>query len=189
MLSGAVCHFDARAFEASGRHLACHRTFENQFVEPRVIARTRPLLAEVGGADGFMRFLGILGLGSILPWFIGDIRSIITFGDSPTRGRNCAAVHLDTVGAHVCDRAVFVETLCQPHGVARRKAKLARRFLLQGRGRERRRRIARQRLCFDVLNSEMPALYRDLRSHRIAFVADGQAVDLVTFPSHEPCDK
>ena len=151
-----------------------------------MIARSGAFLAEIGGTDGFMRFLRVLGFGRVNAWFVRDVGRIIALGDGPARGRNRAVVHLHTIGAHVRDRAVLVEPLREPHRVARRKAEFARRFLLQGRGRKRWRRVSRQRLGFDILNRETTAFDSGLGSHRVALVANGQPVDLVAFPADQP---
>jgi hypothetical protein len=63
----------------------------------------------------------------------------------------------DRVGAHVGDQAdaaladvdAFIELLRDAHGALRRKTELARGFLLQRRGRERRRGIAARCLLVD----------------------------------------
>ena len=69
---------------------------------------------------------------------------------------------LHAVGSHIGDEAdgfaadvdAFVEPLRDAHGVGRRKTKLAARFLLQGRGGERRLRMSLDRLCLDRVDGE-----------------------------------
>ena len=63
--------------------------------------------------------------------------------------------------------------------MAGREAQLARRLLLKSRGRERRRRIARQRPRFHRRDSEAPGFDRGLGGVRRAPVADAEAVDLL----------
>ena len=133
-----------------------------------------------------MRFLRVLRLGLILARLIGNIAPVVAVGDRPPRGADRAAVHLNAVGTHVGDRAVLVEILRNPHRVAGRETELARGFLLQGRGREGRRRIARQRLGFDAVDGEMPRLHIGFGGARIGLVGDRQTLDLVAAPAREP---
>ena len=62
------------------------------------------------------------------------------------------------VGSHVGDKALLVEALGRPHGLGGAEAELATRFLLQGRGDERRRRRAAIGSRFYVTHGEGPAI-------------------------------
>ena len=114
-----------------------------------MIARARCVLAEVGRADRFMGFLGVLGLAGVLARFVGDVARVIAVGDRLARRADRFTRHLHPVGAHVGDRAILVERLGEAHGVAGGEAELTRRLLLNGRGGERRRRVAREGLGLD----------------------------------------
>src|SRR5206468_12713921 len=65
------------------------------------------------------------------------------------------------------------------HGVARRKAELARRFLLQRRSRERRRRVPGKGLRLNRRDGEVARFDHRLGSVRVTTIADRQAVDLL----------
>jgi hypothetical protein len=69
--------------------------------------------------------------------------------------------------------------------VAGRKAELPRRLLLQGRGGEGRRRIAREGLGLDRRDGETAFLDRGAGALGSAFVADGEAVDLAAFEARQ----
>ncbi len=133
-----------------------------------------------------MRFLRIFRFRRVMTRLVGDIACVIAIGDRLTRGRNRAAVHLHAVGAHVSDRAILIQALRDSHGVIGGKAQLARRFLLQGGGGEGRRRIAGGGFGLDAGHAEAPRLDIGLGRKRIAFVADGEPVDLVPAPPAQP---
>ena len=184
-LACSVAQVDAGAFEPRRGHLARQRTLPDQIVEARMIAAADLVLAEIGRTDRLVRFLRVLRFGLILARLVGNIAAVVAIGDRPPRGADRAAVHLNAVGTHVSDRAVLIEILRDPHRVAGRKAELARGFLLQGRCREGRRRIARQRLGFDAVDGEMPRLHIGFGGVCIGFVGDRQALDLVAAPARE----
>ena len=71
------------------------------------------------------------------------------------------------------------------HRVAGREAELPRGFLLQGRGGERRRRIAPERLGLDRCNGEMARFDYRLGGVGIALVADRQTVELAAVELHQ----
>ena len=177
--AGAVGQFDGRALEPRRRHLAGQRAVEDQAVEPRMIAARGIGLAEIGRADRFMRFLRILDLGGVMARLVGDVAGVIAVGDRAAGGADRFGGHLHAVGAHVGDQPVLVERLGDAHRVAGREAELARRFLLQRRGGERRRRVAPERLGLDRRDGEAPGLDHRLGGVGVALVADRQAVDLL----------
>ena len=150
-----------------------------------MIAAADLVLRKVGRTDRFVRFLRVLRLGLILARLVGDIAAIVARRDRLARGADRAAVHLDAVGTHVSDRAVLIEILRNAHRVARREAELARGLLLQRRSRERRRRVARQRLGLDGIDGEMARLHIGLGSARIGLGADRQPLDLVAAPARQ----
>ena len=181
----AVRHLDRGALHACRRHLAGERALPNEVVQARVIAATDAILAEIGRADRLVRFLRVLRLGLILARRIGDVATVVTLGDRLARGRNGAAVHLHAVGAHVGDRAILIQALRDAHRMVGREAELARRLLLQRRGGEGRRRVARRRLGLDRLDREAPRLDRGLGLLRVALIADRQAVEFFAVPLDE----
>ena len=126
-----------------------------------------------------MRFLRVLGLGLVEARLLGKVMPVIAFADRAARGRDRAVVHLHPVGAHIGDRARFVERLREPHGVAGGIPKLARGLLLQCRGGEGRRGIALERPGFDLLDGEAPRLHRCLGGKRATLVPQSQPVELV----------
>ncbi len=125
-----------------------------------------------------MRFLSILRLRLVIARFFRAILGGITIGDRVAAGVDGRLVHAHAVGTHVSDRARFVERLRAPHRVAGREAELARRLLLQGRGGERRRGVALDRLGLDPLDRKAPVLDRLLGSHGRALVAQRHLVEL-----------
>ena len=104
-----------------------------------------------------MRLLRVLRLGLVNARLLGHLlRSVKPGGDlADLLHRLCRQRH--RVGAHVGDEAdaaladvhTLIELLREPHGAPRIEAEFARRLLLQGRGRERRRRVAAALLAVD----------------------------------------
>ena len=177
--AGTVAHGDGRAFQRGRRHLAGHRALVDKVVELGRIALPGTVAGKVGRPDRLVRFLRILGLGLVMARLFGKVVPAEAVRNRLARIADRTGVHLDAVGTHVCDRALFVEPLGKPHRVAGRIAELARGFLLQGRCRERRGGIAALRLGLDVLDREEAVLDRLLRPHRDAFFAKREAVQLV----------
>ena len=109
-----------------------------------------------------MGFLGVLGLGLIDARALGDIFTAIEPGDDCARLIQCLGCRLHAVGPHIGDQAdglaadvdSLIELLCRLHGALRRKAELARSFLLQSRGGEGRGRRAPGGLLLDSRNLE-----------------------------------
>ena len=96
---------------------------------------------------------------------------------------------VERVGAHVGDQAhlaladvdAFVELLRDAHGLLRAEAQLARGFLLQGRGRERRRRIALALLAVHRQDGELALgrlVQRALDLARLRFGGEAELLDL-----------
>ena len=105
-----------------------------------------------------MRFLGVLLLGLILAWAVGDVSVAELNADDLAQLGDGIAAKRRAVGSHIGDQAdslaanrdPLVQLLGQAHGVATAKAQLACGFLLEGRGAERRRGIA---ACALLLNA------------------------------------
>src|SRR3546814_8120927 len=119
------------SFQPRRSHLACERPFEDKVVEFRVIARPCPIAIKIRRTNRLMRFLGVFGLGLILPRLFRKEGAVITVSYRFSRSRNGAAVHLHAVSPHIGDCAILIELLRNPHGMAGGKAKLARGLLLQ----------------------------------------------------------
>src|SRR5262249_25888029 len=79
----------------------------------------------------------------------------------------------------------LVEPLRDAHRMRGRKAELAARFLLQGRGGERSGRIAPRRLGLDVGDRETGALQRLFERFGLACGADAEALDFLTIGTDE----
>ncbi len=179
---GAVGELDRGTLHAGRCHLAGERALPHQLVQARMVARADAVLGEIGRTDRLVRFLRVLRLGLVLPRLVGDVAAVVAVGDRTARGGNGAAVHLHAVGAHIGDRAVLVELLRDPHRVVGGEAELARRLLLQRRGGEGRRRVARRGARFDRLHGEAAGLDIGLGAVCVALVADRQAVELPALP-------
>ena len=174
-----VAQLDGRPLEPRRRHLACQRAIVDQLVEPRMVARRRARPAEVGRPDRFVRFLRVLDLALILARPVGHVARVIAVRDRLARRADRFRRHVDAVGPHVGDQPVLVEPLGHAHRVAGREAELARGFLLQGRGGERRRRVLGERLGLDRGDGEPPGLDHRLGGVGLALVADRQPLDLL----------
>ena len=125
-----------------------------------------------------MRLLRVFRLGLINTRFFWQISAVVTVGNRLASGGNGAVIHLHAIGSHVSNRTVFIKPLCDPHRMAGRKAKFARRFLLQGRGGERRLRIAGDRLRFNAVDTECAGLHRRARGFCLGL---GLEIHLVMF--------
>ena len=189
MRPGAIIQFDRGPFEPRGRHLASQCAVVDQFIQARVIAGCATRAVEIGRPDRLVRFLRILDLALILPRLVGHEARIVATGNRLPRGADRFGRHVDAVGPHVGDEAVFVETLSHTHRVAGREAELARGLLLQRRGCERRRRVSGERLGLDRGDREPARLDRGLGGVGIAAVADRQPVDLFAVELDQPRGK
>jgi len=161
------------ALEFGGFHLARHHAQPNQLIEPRLVvieerfhlARAAP---HIGRPDRLVRFLRVLRLGLVLAGRGGDIVLAVVGSDQMARGGKRLFGDVDAVGAHIGDEAdrlavdvdAFVEPLCDAHRMGGRKAEFAARLLLQGRGGERRRRVAPCGFGLDIGDEEARALQR-----------------------------
>ena len=180
------------AFELGRLHLAGDGAVPDQLVELGLVgfddARhlARAALG-VGRTDGFVRLLGVLRLGLIGARRAGDVVGAVVLADHAADGGDRFRVHVDAVGPHIGDETdrlaadvdAFVEPLREPHGMRRREAELAAGFLLQRRGRERRRRIAPGRLRLDRGGLEDGGLERLLERLGLGAGADVETLDLL----------
>ena len=130
-----------RAFRIS--HLRCDRALPDQVVKLPVVAPQRALqLAR--DAEGLTRrtnrlvsFLGILALARIDAWLVGNGICTVQGAGLRTRGGDRLLRQVQRVCTHIGDVAVFVQALCDAHGLAGREAQLPGCFLLQRRRAER----------------------------------------------------
>ena len=149
--------------EHRGGHLAGHGALPDQLVELGLVGR------QVAGhglgraqrrsrAHRFVRFLRVLALALVVAR-LGRQRvgaELADDGLADLGDRFLSQAH--RVGTHVADEAdgiatevhTFIQLLRRAHGAARGEAELAVGFLLQGRGGERRRRIATALLLVDA---------------------------------------
>ena len=90
-----------------------------------------------GRPDRLVGLLSILGFGRVLPRFRAQIIFAIAIQHRFASGIQRLLRQIDTVGSHIGNVSVFVQTLCNPHGISSGEAELTIRFLLQCTGRER----------------------------------------------------
>ncbi|MBA7681328.1 hypothetical protein ES703_89666 [subsurface metagenome] len=134
-----------------------------------------------------MRFLRVLGLGLVLARRLGDVGVAKVLADHLARLRDGGRIDLHAIGTHIsnetgglaADVDAFVQPLRDAHGVRRREAELAARFLLQGRGGEGRLRIAARGPGFDGCDFKESRLDRLLQFLGFGAGADIEALDLL----------
>ncbi len=140
-----IIEIDAGALQPGAGHLAGDGAVPDQRIEfLRIRIRPARPAREIRRADGFVRLLGVLGLGGIEPRLFGQhigLGSII-LRDQIAHGGHGFAGNLHAIGAHVGDAAIFIQALRDAHRVAGVEAQPARSLLLQGRCGERRRGVA-----------------------------------------------
>ncbi len=142
---GAGVHIDGDQVHTRRRHLAGDAALPDQIIKAPEIAFEHALqglraAGDVRGADGFVRFLGVFGLGLVAARGLGDEFAAVVAADKVTDGSDGLFGEVDGVGTHVADEAhslvadidAFVELLGDAHGPAGVEAELARGFLLQG---------------------------------------------------------
>ncbi len=120
-------------------------------------------------------------------------RAEVGLDDAP-HGGNGFTGDLHPVGSHIGDQPdgfaadvdAFVEPLRDAHSMGRRKAELAARFLLQGRGGKRRLRIPPHRLCFHRIDRKRRTIERLLESFGLRAGADVEALKFFAVGAHEP---
>ncbi|MNV27402.1 hypothetical protein D3C71_1185510 [compost metagenome] len=150
--AGRQIHADG--VERGRNHLAGHCTLPDQLVqlalvvgqEPRDLGRGAQCR---GRAHRFVRFLGVLGLGLVGVGLVGQRGDAVVTGDHVADFGQRVLRQVHRVGTHVRDQAdrafvaadvhAFVQLLRDLHGLAGGEAELARGFLLQRGGGERRR--------------------------------------------------
>ena len=187
VLAGWIAQGDGGPLDIGAGHLARDRALPDQFVQPPFVAAAVLVLAEIGRADRFVSFLGVLGLGFIVARLFRQVMAVlVALRDRHPRGRDRARIHLHTIGPHIGDRALFVERLRHPHGMRGREAKLARGFHLQGRGGERRPGIAPGRPGLDLLDAELRGFDCGLGPIGTASIAKAQLLQLLAIEADQP---
>ena len=190
---------DGGAFQFGQFHLAGDGADPDQFVEPGLIgieaaAHLGGAARQIGRADGFVRFLRVLGLGLVLARRVRHIGVAVVLADHLARLRDRRGVDLHAVGSHIGDEAgglaadidAFIEPLRDPHGMRGRKAELAAGFLLQRRGGEGRLRVAARGLGLDRGDREVGGLDRLLEILGFGAGADVEPLNLLAVGADQP---
>ena len=165
---------DRRPLKPRGGHLARDGAFIDQIVELALVGIGRPQLfrrqAHICGPDTLVGFLRVLGLVLVHPRACGQVITAEPILDRIPRGHDRLGGHVDPVGAHIGDVARLIEALGGRHGLARAHAEFAAGFLLERRGHEGRRGVARGGLGLDRFHRQSAALHGadgHLGPHRI----------------------
>ena len=140
-----------------------------------------------------MRFLRVFLFRLIAARRIGHVTIAERLTHGAAQALDAFLGDIDAVGAHIpkeadriaADIDAFIQTLRRLHRARDGEAELARRFLLQRRGRERRRRIAAHRLGVDFGDDELAGLHRRERAVRGSSIANIEAADLLAFKRGE----
>src|SRR5690606_15240207 len=143
--------------------------------------------------DRLVRLLGVLGPGAVGARLVRQVAIAVVLGDLAAAGGERLARELHAVRAHVGDQAdglaveidPLVQALGGAHGAIGAEAELARGFLLQGAGRERRRRVALDLLLLEAVDAELPRLDRGDRALGVGLARDVEAVELLTVEAAE----
>ena len=183
--ASAIAQGNSGAFKLGRCHLAGHRALENQIVKPCCIARAVTVLRKVSRTDRLVGFLRVLGLGFVVARLFRQEMPVKALGHRAAAFRDRARVHLHAVCTHVGDRTGLIEPLRHAHRLAGGEPELAGGFLLQRRGGERRLRVAAVRFGLDILDLESAAFNGRLGAHRHAFIAQAEAIDLLTLERHQ----
>ena len=139
---GGASHADGDGLTSGVLHLRGDGTHPDQLVDPELVTSEPGLgrCAErvAGGPDRLVGLLGVLDLGGVGPWGVGDVFGAVQLADLLACGPDRRAGERGGVGPHVGDVATLVEPLGHRHRHAGAHAELAAGFLLQRRGAERR---------------------------------------------------
>ncbi len=176
---------DRGAVQARRLHLRGDHSLPDQLVQAlQVVLEPQGVGAaqDVGRTNGFVRFLGVLGLGLVVARLGRDIGGAETLADGLARLGDALGRHIDAVGTHVGDQAAgvvdaLIQLLRRLHGALGGEAQLARGFLLQGRGGEGRGGGPLGRLLLDRLDGEVAAVNGLARRHGHGLGHDVQALD------------
>ena len=134
-------------------HLGGNGALPDQVVETFFLCRTVDSgVFHMGRSNSLMGFLCPFGLCMEVTG-----RAILLtkeFGDRLLTAVDGKCREVDAVGTHIGDASVFIELLCNAHGLRHGEPQLSGSFLLQGRSRERRRRRALQRFFRHIAHGE-----------------------------------
>ena len=127
-------------------HLAGNGAFPDQFVQTAFLTGTLDLYTvHRCWSDSFVSFLCTFA-GCVVITCL-DILLSHAFGNLLFTGSKAQGRQIDTVGTHVGNQTVLVQTLCNHHCLGNTQSQLVCSFLLQGAGRERWRRHTLGRLA------------------------------------------
>ena len=141
-------------------HLGGHRALPDQVVEAELVPRQGPgrLVGRperlTGRPDGLVGLLGVLDLPLVAPRLGRHVLGAVEGRRLGPGRRQGLARQRGRVGAHVGDPSVLVQALGDLHGPLGAEPELAPRLLLQGRGHERSRGRAAERLVGHRLDGE-----------------------------------
>ena len=107
---GRIGEIDRHLIEFGRRHLRRRSPLPDQLVEPALVVveiagHLVRRAGDIGGADGFVRFLGVLGLGGVNARLGGHIVRAETAADMLADRVDRLAGHLHAVGSHIGDQA------------------------------------------------------------------------------------
>ena len=186
------------ALDRRALHLARDRANPDELVKPCLIGLEQPrhlfrMTGRIGRTDRFMRLLSVLRFVRVATRRRRQIGLAVLGLDHPPYARDRFRRHVDAVGAHVSDEAdrfaIDVHALVKPlrdaHRHRRRKAELARGFLLQGRGGEGRKRVTFAGLRLDLPDAEARRIERGLEGLGLGCRADIEPRDLLAIGADE----
>jgi hypothetical protein len=194
----AARDIDRHLVEHGTFHLARHGALPDQLVEAELVlvqVRSHVLrrAEEVGRPDRLVRFLGVLGLGRINARARRHVALTVLGLDQATCLANRLGRKLHAVGAHVGDEAhglaadvdTFIQALRDAHRGRGADAQLARGLLLQGRGDERRRRVATHLAAVDRGHRKGAAFDLSLGRLRALLVVEVELLELAAIEMGE----
>ena len=174
---------DRGALQPGTGHLAGQCALPDQIIKLALIVlghlQARGVAAHVGGADTFVRFLGVFGFVFIDARLARHIVLAVAFCDFATRGSHGLGGHVDTVGPHIGDQTGLIEALRRVHALLCTHAELAARFLLQGRSHERRRRITRSGFGLDRQHRHLAACNSLHRKFGCSGIGEAEFIELL----------
>ena len=143
-------------------------------------------MAHFGGANTFMRLLGVFCLIFIQPRLLRHILRPIAFTDHGAGGLHRFWRHIDPIGPHVGDQASLIKALCGRHGLPGAHAEFAACLLLQGRGHEGGRGVAICGFGFHRRGGQIPAAHRLNRQFRLGFIRQIKLIETLAAQTGQP---
>ena len=185
---------DGGALDPGGLHLAGSHPLPDQFIEPCQIALEPQGLrsaSQVGGTDGLVGLLRVLGLVRIIARLFRNIGLAELVGDDAAGLLDGFGRGLHPIGPHVGDQApIVVNALIQLlgglHGSLGGKAQLPGGFLLQGGGGEGRGRRALAGLGLHRGDGEATGFHRFPRGHGRGLVGQVELAEFLALVLHQP---